>query len=179
MSLIDTSRFISLILRHKPEVIGITLDAHGWARVDELIAGVSRTRPLTLEMLVEIVEKDSKRRYSFSEDRTLIRANQGHSVDVDVELEEREPPSVLYHGTSQKYTDSIEAMGLVPRSRLYVHLSSDADTAREVGSRHGTPVVYTVDAAAMNDEGYRFFISENGVWLTEHVPTKFLTRIDK
>lgn len=179
MSLIDTSRFISLILRHKPEVIGITLDAHGWARVDELIAGVSRTRPLTLEMLVEIVEKDSKRRYSFSEDRTLIRANQGHSVDVDVELEEREPPSVLYHGTAQKYTDSIEAMGLVPRSRLYVHLSSDADTAREVGARHGTPVVYTVDAAAMNDEGYRFFISENGVWLTEHVPTKFLTRIDK
>ena len=119
MSLNDTSKFIALILRHKPEVIGITLDEHGWANVDELIAGISKTRPMNREILDEIVQTDSKQRYSFNEDKTLIRANQGHSVPVDVELQQKEPPELLWHGTGEKYVSSIDAQGLLPKSRLY------------------------------------------------------------
>ena len=141
MSLTRTSRYISLILRHKPETIGITLDEHGWADVDELIAGVSRTHPLTMKLLEEIVRTDEKQRYSFNGDKTLIRANQGHSIPVDVELPKLEPPAILYHGTGQKYVPSIDHQGLLPKSRLYVHLSADKDTAVKVGRRHGPPIV--------------------------------------
>ncbi len=171
----STSKYISLILRHKPEVIGISLDEHGWAVVDDLIAGVSKTHPLDMETLERIVAEDEKYRYSFNEDRTLIRANQGHSIPVDVELPEEIPPEVLYHGTGQKYKESIDVQGLIPKSRLYVHLSGDADTARKVGQRHGKPVIYTVDAAAMHADGYTFYRSVNGVWLTKEVPVKYLT----
>ena len=170
----STSKFISLILRHRPEVIGITLDEHGWADVDELISGVSKTHRLNREILERIVAEDEKQRYSFSEDGKLIRANQGHSVPVDVELEEVVPPEVLYHGTGVKYKDSIDAQGLIPKSRLYVHLSGDPETARKVGQRHGKPVVYKVHAAEMHRDGYRFFRSVNGVWLTKAVPNKYL-----
>lgn len=176
MTLIDTSRFISFILRHKPESIGISLDEHGWANVDELIAGIARTRPFTMEMLEEIVRTDDKMRYSFNEDKTLIRANQGHSVPVDVELCECKPPAVLYHGTGEKYVASIESTGLIPKSRLYVHLSREAETALNVGARHGKPVIFTVDAAKMAAEGFKFYLSANGVWLTKHVPALYLTK---
>ena len=152
-----TSKYISLILRHKPEIIGISLDEHGWAVVDELIKGVSKTHPLDMETLERIVAEDDKQRYSFNEDKTLIRANQGHSISVDVELQEVIPLAVLYHGTGIKYKDSIDEQGLISKSRLYVHLSGDVETARKVGQRHGKPVIYTVDAAAMHDDGYRFF----------------------
>ena len=172
----STSKFISLILRHKPEVIGITLDEHGWARVDELIAGVNRTRPLDLAGLEEIVRTDEKRRYSFNEDKTKIRANQGHSVPVDVELEAVTPPKLLYHGTGGKYVDSIEAQGLIPKTRLYVHLSGDYETAFKVGARHGKPRIYQVHAGKMAADGYVFYRSVNGVWLTKSVPPKYLTR---
>lgn len=177
MSLIDTSRFISLVLRHKPSCAGITLDAHGWADVNELIAGVNKKHPLDMRLLEEIVATDEKGRYSFNEDKTKIRANQGHSIDVDVELEELTPPDVLYHGTAEKYVQSILKDGLMPRSRLYVHLSRDADTARVVGKRHGAPVVFAIDAGAMADDGVKFFISKNGVWLTKTVPTRYLKLI--
>ena len=176
MSLTKTSKFISLILRHKPEVIGITLDEHGWADVGELIAGVSRTHELTMEMLEEIVAADGKMRYSFNSDKTRIRANQGHSVDVDVELATCVPPSTLYHGTAEKYVQSIEEQGLIPKTRLYVHLSPDRATAENVGSRHGKAVVYTVDAAKMAADGFEFYLSVNGVWLTERVPAEYLAR---
>lgn len=176
MSLLETSRFISLVLRHKPEAIGIALDEHGWANVDELIAGISKTHPLTMEMLEEIVSTDDKKRYSFNEDKTLIRANQGHSIPVDVELEEVKPPKHLYHGTGEKYVPSIDRQGLIPKSRLYVHLSRDIDTAVKVGKRHGNPVVYVVDSEKMSEQGYKFFLSVNGVWLTEKVPVDFLTK---
>lgn len=176
MSLLETSRFISLVLRHKPEAIGIALDEHGWANVDELIAGISKTHPLTMEMLKEIVSTDDKKRYSFNEDKTLIRANQGHSIPVDVELEEVKPPKHLYHGTGEKYVPSIDRQGLIPKSRLYVHLSRDIDTAVKVGKRHGNPVVYVVDSEKMSEQGYKFFLSVNGVWLTEKVPVDFLTK---
>lgn len=176
MSLKETSKFISLILRHKPDVIGITLDEHGWANVDELIAGVSKTHPLTMSMLEQIVAEDEKQRYSFNEDKTLIRANQGHSIPVDVELEEKEPPEILFHGTGEKYVDSISKEGLIPKSRLYVHLSADEETAVKVGQRHGKPVVFMVKSGEMHRNGFKFYCSVNGVWLTKNVPVEYLER---
>ena len=170
----DTSKYIALILRHKPEIIGIELDEHGWANVSDLIAGVSKTYPLDMELLEKIVSEDEKQRYSFNEDKTLIRANQGHSVPVDVELEVAKPPEILYHGTGEKYVTSINDQGLIPKSRLYVHLSGDIDTAMKVGMRHGKPVVYEVKSGVMERDGYIFYLSVNGVWLTKAVPIKYL-----
>ncbi len=177
MNLTDTSRFISLILRHKPEVIGITLDEHGWANVDELITGISKTRPMDMEILEEIVRTDNKQRYSFNEDKTLIRANQGHSIPVDVELPLAEPPEYLWHGTGEKYVSSIDAQGLIPKSRLYVHLSADEVTAKKVGSRHGRPVIYRVATGQMYRNGIEFRLSVNGVWLVDAVPVQYLEKI--
>lgn len=177
MSLRDTSKLLALILRHKPETVGIQLDEHGWANVEELIDGISKTQDFNRKMLEEIVRMDEKQRYSLNEDKTLIRANQGHSIPVDVELEQRIPPDILWHGTGEKYTASIEEQGLVSKSRLYVHLSGDPDMARKVGSRHGKPVIYEVAAGAMQADGYVFFQSVNGVWLTKQVPVKYLRRL--
>ncbi len=171
------SKYMSLILRHKPEVIGIKLDAHGWADVDALLAGISRRYPIDRDILEEIVRTDGKQRYSFNEDRTKIRANQGHSIQVDVELPVTEPPETLYHGTAERFAASIEAQGLLPRSRLYVHLSPDAETAEKVGRRHGKPVIYLVNAGQMRRDGYLFYLSVNGVWLTKEVPARYLKRL--
>ena len=172
----STSKFISLILRHKPQVIGITLDEHGWADVKELIDGVNRSEGhfLDQEILEEIVRTDEKQRYSFNEEHTLIRANQGHSISVDVELEKRIPPDILWHGTGEKYVTSIKERGLLPRSRLYVHLSNDIETAKKVGSRHGKPVIFQVDCRKMEQGGYAFFLSANNVWITKEVPASYL-----
>lgn len=172
-----TSKFIALILRHKPEVIGISLDEHGWAEVDALVAGIAKQQPFTREMLEDIVKTDSKGRYSFNEDKTLIRANQGHSVSVDVELERKRPPDVLWHGTGEKYAAAIDGQGLIAKSRLYVHLSADYETAVAVGRRHGWPVVYQIDTNAMAADGYVFYLSVNGVWLTKAVPAKYIKRV--
>lgn len=176
MNKTSLSKFLSLILRHNPKVIGIRLDEHGWANVDELIAGIQKTHPFDMETLEEIVATDEKQRYSFNEDKTLIRANQGHSIPVDVELEERLPPKVLWHGTGQKFVKSIEKEGLISKSRLYVHLCQDPNIAREVGSRYGKPVLFKVDARQMAKDGYLFYISLNCVWLTDHVPPEYLTK---
>lgn len=176
MDLTKTSKYLSLILRHKPEAAGITLDEHGWAGVEELIAGIQKTRKFDREMLEEIVRTDNKQRYSFNEDRTKIRANQGHSISVDVELPVTEPPQILWHGTGEKYAASIDRTGLLPKGRLYVHLSGDRETAVKVGSRHGRPVVYQVDSAQMAADGLLFYRSVNGVWLTERVPVKYLKK---
>lgn len=179
MSLTETSKYISLILRHKPEVIGITLDEHGWAEVEKLIAGIGKTQKFNMEMLEEIVRTDKKQRYSFNEDKTKIRANQGHSVQVDVELEEKIPPKFLWHGTAEKYVSAIEEQGLLPKSRLYVHLSQDEETAGNVGSRHGKVVLYKIDCEKMSEDGHVFYQSKNGVWLTREVPTKYLEKTEK
>ena len=176
-SLIAISRYLSFILRHKPDAAGLTLDEHGWANVAELIPAVSATHPLDMATLEEIVRTDDKQRYSFNEDKTLIRANQGHSIPVDVELQRVEPPQTLYHGTGEKYAASIESIGLIPKSRLYVHLSGDVATAETVGSRHGSPVIYAVRGRAMYEAGYEFFLSVNGVWLTKSVPVEYLERL--
>lgn len=171
------SKFISMILRHKPQVIGITLDEHGWADVDELIKGINETGEeveFSKDTLETIVKTDKKQRYSFSQDKTLIRANQGHSIPVDVELEKKEPPKVLYHGTGVKSVKAIQEQGLLPMERLYVHLSIDVKTATNVGKRHGTPVIFQVNTEQMQKDGYDFFQSVNGVWLTKEVPAKYL-----
>lgn len=177
MSIIETIKYLSLILRHKPEAIGIALDEHGWANVDDLIAGINKTQPLTMDLLEEIVRTDDKMRYSFNEDKTLIRANQGHSIPVDVELKEIIPPEYLYHGTGEKYVDSIDKQGLLPKSRLYIHLSNDINTALNIGERHGKPVVYRINCKTMVENGYKFYRSANRVWLTKSVPTEFLYKM--
>lgn len=173
----EIGKYIALILRHKPEVIGITLDEHGWANVDDLVEGICKEYDFDKKKLEEIVAKDNKQRYSFNEDKTLIRANQGHSIPVDVELEQKIPPEVLYHGTAVKYEAFIDDEGLLPKSRLYVHLSTDIDTAITVGKRHGKPVIYKVLAYDMYNAGYQFFFSANGVWLTKRVPKEYLEKL--
>lgn len=172
----EISKYISLILRHKPETIGISLDEHGWADVQELIDGIQKTTAFDMSMLEKIVAEDEKQRYSFNEDKTLIRANQGHSIPVDVELERKDPPAILWHGTGEKFTTYIDAEGLIPKSRLYVHLSSDQGTAKKVGARHDKPIIYQVDAKAMSSDGFDFYLSANGVWLTKAVPVRYLKK---
>ena len=174
-----TGKFISLILRHRPDITGITLDEHGWASVDELIEGIRKTRPdFNLEMLEEIVRTNNKQRYSFSEDHTKIRANQGHSIQVDAELKEERPPKILYHGTGEGAVSSILEEGIKRQSRLYVHLSKDIPTAINVGIRHGKPVVFIIQSGRMYDDGFKFYLSENHVWLTGFVPAKYIKLSD-
>ena len=169
------SKFLALVLRHEPSAAYIELDRHGWAKVKELIAGFHRAgRPMTYEQLLNIVERNNKKRYEFNGDKTKIRARQGHSVDVDVELDEARPPDVLYHGTSQSAIGRIMKDGIKPMGRKYVHLSVDERTAAEVGKRHGRPVVITIDAKAMADSGATFYLSHNGVWLCDRVGPEFI-----
>lgn len=176
MEIKKLSKFLSLILRHKPETIGITLDEHGWADVEELLHGIQKSgRNIDLPMLERIVEENDKQRFSFSEDRKKIRANQGHSVQVDVELNPKEPPDVLFHGTVEKNRASIEEKGLLKGTRLYVHLSGDVETALKVAARRkGERLIYEVAAGRMFRDGFLFYQSVNGVWLTETVPEKYL-----
>lgn len=179
MSKDKLSIFISLILRHKPEEIGITLDEHGWANVKDLIAGINNTgRKINMEILEEIVCTDNKGRYSFNDKKTLIRANQGHSIPVDVELKEATPPSILYHGTATRFLDSMKQQGIKSMSRLYVHLSKDLETAVQVGNRHGNCAVLIIDTKQMTEDGIKFYLSENGVWLTKYIDWKYVKEIN-
>lgn len=174
----NLSKFIALILRHKPDTVGITLDEHGWASVSELISGINACgNEIDMQTLEEIVAEDEKQRYSFNSDKTKIRANQGHSVNVDVELKKAVPPETLFHGTGEKFVSSIKSEGLKSKSRLYVHLSKDRETAVKVGSRHGKPVVFEVNSGEMSRNCFEFFLSENDVWLTKIVPAEYLREL--
>ena len=177
MSYTKLSKYMSLILRHKPQVIGITLDEHGWADVNELIAGIAKHNMFNREILEEIVRTDAKGRYSFNADRTKIRANQGHSIPVNLELSPLEPPEILWHGTGEKYVSSIDQTGLKPGRRIYVHLSLDEETAKVVGSRHGRPVIYRVRSGEMYRDGLELFCSVIEVWMTKQVPVRYLNKI--
>jgi putative RNA 2'-phosphotransferase len=170
-----TSKLLSYILRHRPDQAGITLDLQGWVAVDALLAGLSaRGTAITRADLDRIVAADSKQRYAYSDDGTRIRASQGHSVDIDLGYEPAVPPALLYHGTAERNLESILATGLDRRERHHVHLSAAVATARQVGGRHGRPVVLHVDAARMHADGFAFFVTANGVWLVDRVPPAYL-----
>jgi putative RNA 2'-phosphotransferase len=172
---VKTSKFLSLVLRHEPELIGIELDPAGWVSVSELLrACQAHGRSLTLEELREVVLNNDKQRFSFSEDGLKIRANQGHSVPVELGYSAAVPPDILYHGTVEKFLSSIRKEGLKRGARHHVHLSHDAETAVRVGKRRGTPLLLRVESGRMQQDGYQFFLSANGVWLTGHVPPGYL-----
>jgi putative RNA 2'-phosphotransferase len=175
--LVKTSKFLSLVLRHAPDTIGLSLDANGWAEVDQLLAqAASHGKAITRAQLNDVVANDSKTRYAFSVDGLRIRANQGHSLaTVDIGLPPAIPPAVLYHGTASRFVESIRDQGLIPGSRNHVHLSATEDTAVSVGSRHGKPVVLAIDTAAMQAQGQVFYLAANGVWLTDAVAVGFIT----
>ncbi|MBQ8966409.1 RNA 2'-phosphotransferase [Ruminococcus sp.] len=175
---VSLGRFISLVLRHEPSAAGLTLDSEGWADTKALISGVCATgRKLDMETLERIVRENNKQRYSFNADKSKIRANQGHSVDVFIDMKIAEPPPVLYHGTSSAFLDSIKENGILRMSRQYVHLSKDMDTAVKVGSRHGRPAVLVIDTAKMSADGYVFKISDNNVWQSEDIPWAYVIEV--
>ncbi|MBB4806973.1 putative RNA 2'-phosphotransferase [Chryseobacterium defluvii] len=171
------SKFLSLILRHQPETINLHLDENGWADVVELMGKCAKKRIyFTLEELDEVVETNNKKRFAFNGEKTMIRASQGHSIDVDLSLAALQPPEFLYHGTAEANIPSILEKGIEKRSRQHVHLSSDKETATKVGMRHGKPVNLTVRTGAMFEEGMKFYLSENGVWLTDFVEVKYISK---
>ena len=176
--LITVSKYLAKYLRHAPHELGLTLQPGGWVPVDDLLAAADEHGfPITYDELVECVETNDKRRFAFDGTGDLIRANQGHSVEVDLHLEEREPPEVLYHGTVERFLPSILAEGLNKGKRHHVHLSKDVETARKVGARRGKPVILEVAAGRMHRDGHTFLLSANGVWLTDAVPPAYLARM--
>lgn len=173
---IRLSKYMSYLLRHHPEKGNLTLDEHGWADVSQLLIALNRKQNTDMKRLEKIVRCDEKQRYAFNGNHTKIRANQGHSIPVDVELKQAVPPRVLFHGTGEKSVPAIEKEGLKPMSRLYVHLSVSYETARKTGQRHGKPAVFLIDAEKMYEDGIPFYLSANGIWLVKHVPPKYLRR---
>lgn len=170
------SKFLSLVLRHEPERAGLKLDSAGWVGVDDLLAGCAQTgMPIDRARLEEIVRESDKKRFAFNADGTRIRANQGHSVEVELDYATRTPPGILYHGTASRFLDSIRKHGLLRGERHHVHLSADVETATKVGARRGRAVVLAVAAGAMHAAGHRFFLSDNGVWLVDAAPAAYLT----
>lgn len=174
--IVRASKFMSLVLRHRPDKIGLALDANGWAKVADLVT-CSRNGGLALsvELIREVVETNDKKRFVLSEDGERIRAAQGHSITVDLELTPQEPPELLYHGTPSHAVESIRQQGLLKGKRHHVHLSPDRETAKRVGQRYGRPVILMVQAGTMWQAGIPFFCSENGVWLTDWVAPKYIT----
>lgn len=169
------SKFMSLVLRHKPETIGLMLNENGWANVQEMIDKMNTTgADVDIDLIHTIVETNDKKRFAFNEDMTMIRASQGHSVEVDLNLSEVQPPEFLYHGTIQESVDIIRLEGLKKMSRQHIHLSKDKETAIKVGSRRGKPVILVIRAAAMQADGYPFYLSANEVWLTDEVPVQYI-----
>ncbi len=169
------SKFLSLVLRHQPEKIGLKLDDEGWVLVSELLPAMeAHGVQVSLQELHEVVRKNDKRRFSFSDDGTLIRASQGHSIQVKLGYEPTTPPAILYHGTAERFLSSIRQQGLIKGKRHDVHLSEIQETATAVGSRYGRPVILKIASERMNKDGHLFFRSANGVWLTEHVPLDYI-----
>lgn len=175
---VELGKFMSLILRHKPEVIGISLDENGYADVKELLNGINKAgKEIDMVTLERIVRENNKKRYCFNDDKTKIRANQGHSLKVDVQLKIAEPPKVLYHGTSERFLENIKENGILKQSRQYVHLSNDKETALDVGRRHGKPVVLIINTEEMLNDGYVFYLSENNVWLCDNILWKYVKEV--
>ena len=175
---IKISKFLSLVLRHKPEAIQIDLDENGWADVSELIIKMNNNgTEISFDILEYVVETNMKKRFAFNEDKSKIRASQGHSLKVDLNYNPIKPPETLYHGTSVRFLDSILKNGIEKRDRQHVHLSSNKQTALKVGQRHGKPTILEIQALQMNDNGHTFYFSDNKVWLTEYVPIEYIKKI--
>jgi len=174
-SLSDLSRYLSFVLRHQPQSIGLILDEKGWANIEELIEKATASgKAIDRATLLRVVETNEKKRFTLSADGRRIRAAQGHSIKITLDLKPKEPPVVLYHGTATRFLESISKYGLKPQSRQHVHLSIDEETARKVGQRHGKVVVLRIEALRMYQQGFEFFEADNGVWLTDHVVPEFL-----
>lgn len=167
------SKFLSYVLRHKSESIGLELNPYGWLLIDDIIANSKKDIALSKKRIAETVVSNKKKRFTISDDGKSIRANQGHSIKVDLQLMAKEPPTILYHGTATRFLGSILKEGLKAGQRQHVHLSSDIETVKEVGRRYGKPVILTIDSKQMHQDGHRFFISENHVWLTDSVPNQY------
>ena len=170
----EISKFLSFVLRHQPDAIGITLDIEGWVDIAVLITAATKDgKTLDIELIRDVVATSDKKRFFISEDGLRIRAVQGHSTQsVDINYKEQVPPEFLYHGTATRFLESIYKDGLTSGSRHYVHLSQDEQTALAVGHRHGQPIVLVIKALQMHEQGFKFFRAENGVWLTSRVPVK-------
>lgn len=172
---IKISKFLSLVLRHKPETIDLELDENGWADTNFLIQRMLKANySIDIENLKDIVKSSDKQRFKFNNDFSKIRANQGHSINVDLKLEQKLPPEILFHGTATRNIESIKQQGLLKQNRHHVHLSSDLETAKKVGMRYGKPIVLKIEAWKMNEDGLEFYLSENGVWLTDKVDVKYI-----
>lgn len=170
-------KFLSLVLRHSPSSAEIKLDENGWADVKQLIQGMCKVgKKIDILTLERIVIENNKQRYSFNADKTKIRANQGHSIPVDIQLKKKSPPDFLYHGTASRFLGSIKLEGIKKQTRQYVHLSADKETALAVGRRHGTPVVLVIDAKKMQKHGFEFYLSENNVWLCNEIGWKYILK---
>ena len=174
------SKYLSLVLRHNPGVLGIALTDSGWAEVETLLRLMNESgKKVSMEALIQMVETNDKQRFKFNEDRTWIRASQGHSINIDLELLPVKPPEILYHGTAVKNLSIIEKDGIKKMSRQHVHLSADEITAHKVGSRHGSPVILSVQSGKMQEAGFLFYQSDNGVWLTDFVSPEFIVFPEK
>ncbi|PAC29034.1 RNA 2'-phosphotransferase [Flectobacillus sp. BAB-3569] len=174
-NLTHISKLLSKILRHQPDLIDIQLDENGWVEVSILLQNMTKLQTqISFEQLKEVVDTNNKKRFSFNDDLSKIRANQGHSIEVDLALQTQIPPNILYHGTVEKNLDSIFEKGLSKMNRHHVHLSADTETAQKVGMRHGKPIILTIESKQMYDQGYVFYLSENQVWLTDSVPSEFI-----
>ena len=172
----EVSKFLSYVLRHEPQAIGLTLDSEGWAEIGALIDGARQSgRILDADLIRAVVASSDKKRFAISADGLRIRAVQGHSTtSVAITYAERVPPEFLYHGTATRFLESILKEGLRPGERQHVHLSEDVQTATTVGQRYGKPVVLKIEALRMHRQGFKFYQAENGVWLTDHVPASFV-----
>lgn len=180
MNLKKTSKYLSYLLRHNPAAMELEMDKQGWINVEELLTKMAANgRPLSYENLQQLVRENDKQRFKLDETNRRIRANQGHSISIQLGLEEKTPPTILYHGTARRNLDSILEKGLQKRNRQHVHLSADGTTARQVGSRHGKPIVLQIDCAGMLADQHVFYLSENGVWLTDEVPAGYITILER
>ena len=172
----STSKLLSLVLRHRPQAVGIELNESGWVEIDTLLAAITKhRRPLSREQLETVVRENDKQRFAISEDGNRIRANQGHSVEIELGYEPATPPEILYHGAPEQYLASIRSQGLKKMKRHHVHLHGDTRVAETVGSRRGQPVILKIRSADMHEAGFEFFVTPNQVWLTDHVPAEFIS----
>lgn len=176
-SLVETSKFLSFILRHKPETIGLKLSDSGWVKIEDLIDAARKNgRMINKELIDEVVKTNDKQRFTYSSDGLYIRANQGHSIQIDLDLKAQVPPNILFHGTAEKFVDNIFKEGLLKMKRHHVHLHVSKDDARKVGERRGKPIILEIDSKSMYDDGLSFYLSKNGVWLTEYVSPQYIKK---